>query len=233
MNEMLAALILFTLMTLALARCWRYFWCTSPDVALVRKLEPWYWFIFLNLVLSIFSSNFEFSYIPLAALLQIALSAWFAVTMRWITLSCPHEHVVSQRVWVDAERNLKFCYRCGTRMPWSAEATELKDSSWQIHFFHIPPHLFEYAVFWVAQSVIFIILLFLTLHALKRAGAQEIAAALAVMLVVGAPVGLYYWNRFKRYLLEDKGHLWMDEFKRSMIFWGLILAGLVALARLH
>jgi hypothetical protein len=233
MNEMIGSFIIFLLLILGLTRGWRYFWCTSSDIVFVRQLEPWFWFVFLNLVLSIFSSNFEFSYIPLAVLLQLALSAWFAISMKWITLSCHHEHIVSQKVWMDAERTVKFCFRCGTRMPWSAEASELKDSSWQVYFFQMPPHLFEYALFWAAQSIIFMILLFLTLHVLKRAGLQEVVAALAVGLVVAAPVGLYYWNRFKRYLLEEKGHVWMDEFKRSLFFWGLVLIALIILMRVE
>ncbi|HET9870358.1 MAG TPA: hypothetical protein VFR02_07680, partial [bacterium] len=173
--------------------------------------------------------NFPYAYIALAALLQLALSAWFAISMRWITLACPHTQVASRKVWMDSERTVKFCFRCGTRMPWSVEAVEWKDSSWQVYFFQIPPHLFEYALFWVVQSVIFLILLFLALHALKRAGFQEALAGLALLVVVAGPVGLYYWNRFKRSLVDEKGHVWADEFKRSLVFWGLVLAGLLAL----
>jgi hypothetical protein len=232
MSEITASFIIFFLLILGLSRSWRYFWCTSYDILLVRQLEPWFWFIFLNLILSVFSSHFDFSYIPLAALLQLALSSWFAISMKWIVVACYHEHVVSQKVWMNSERTVKFCYRCGTRMPGSVAATELKDSSWQLYFFQMPPHLFEYAIFWVAQSIIFLIILFLALHVLKKNGFKEILAVIAVVLVVGAPAGLYYWNRFKRYLMESRGHVWMDEFKRSFLFWALILVGLFVLLKI-
>lgn len=229
LNEIFSTILILFVLILLLANVWRFFWQFSDEINLVRLLEPVYWFLFLNLILSIFTGNFNYAFVPAAVILQVALSAWFAVSMGWIVKSCRHPLVVAEPIWFGTS-TVKYCYRCGTRMPHGSHAGPLKHPSWELTIFRIPPHLFEYVVFWVTQSVMLLIVFFLTLHVLKKPGFQQDAVLGTLALVGVVPVALYFAARFKRYLAETKGRIWWDDLNKSFLFWGILLAILIALA---
>jgi hypothetical protein len=56
--------ILVLLAVLALtAKTWRFFIETSDDIQLIRFLEPWFWFLFMNLALSLITSNYDYPFV--------------------------------------------------------------------------------------------------------------------------------------------------------------------------
>jgi hypothetical protein len=230
LSEIFSSFLILFLIILILSNVWRYFWQSSEDIWIIRQLEPVYWFLFLNLILSVFTSNFNYSFVPAAVILQVAMSAWFAVSMSWIVKSCHHKMVVAQPVWFGTSI-VKYCFRCGTRMARTIHADSPKHTSWVLTVFQIPPHLFEYVVFWVAQSIIILIVFFLTVHILKKPNFQQDAVLAALGLVVIVPMAIYFAGHFKRYLAEAKSQVWWDDLYRSFILWGVILAILIVLAK--
>jgi hypothetical protein len=207
-----------------ISKAWRFFQESSDEIRHIRLLEPWYWFIFLNLALSIVSSNYDNQFVMLGLLLQIALSAWFAVSIGWIIQSCPHKVAMLNESWFVKGKSVKFCYRCGTRLSRDFNATEVRDHSWPVFLFQVPPRLFEYISFWVAQSLMVLISVFLVLRFLKNSQFQNQAVLVAVVLVVLVPPLLYFLGRFRRYLSDTGGMIWWDDFKNSIVTWVLVLA---------
>lgn len=221
---MVATAVILVVLIFALSKAWRFFIESSDDIRHIRLLEPWYWFIFLNLTLTIISSNFDYQFVLIALLLQIALSAWFAVSIGWIVQSCTHKASLINESWFVRGRKVRFCYRCGTRLPRDFHASEIKDHSWQATLLQVPPHLLEYIVFWVAQSLMVLITLFLALRFLKRSEFQHQAVVVAVILVVLVPPLLYFMGRFRKYLSDTKGMIWWEDLKNSLVTWVIALA---------
>ncbi|HUO58520.1 MAG TPA: hypothetical protein VMV05_10140 [bacterium] len=219
------------LLLLVLAKCWRYYVESSDDLGRVKLLEPWYWFVFLNLILTLITSNYDYQFVTLGLIIQLALSVWFAISIGWIIQACPHKTGTLRESWFVKGKSFKYCFRCGARLPKEAHAHLIKDNSWQDFLFHIPPHLFEYIVFWVAQSTMALIVLFLTLKFLKNPEIQHQAAIIAVLLVVLAPPLIYSFGRFRRYLRETKGLIWWEDIGGSVLVWTLVLGGVWLLVR--
>jgi hypothetical protein len=222
----LTPFIMLIIFLVIIGKCWRFFLETSEDIHLIRRLEPWYWFIFLNLLLSLIVGNYDYHFLMVGLLLQLALSAWFAVSMSWLVHACHHKWVIMHRSWFQKGRCVKFCLRCGTRLPKDFHSHIIKQDSWQILLFQIPPHLFEYVVFWFAQSMMILITFFLALRMLKKPEFQNEAVLVAVGLIILTPPAIYYFGRFKRYLFENKGLIWWDDLKKSLVVWPLFLFGL-------
>jgi len=217
------SLLFLVLLMVVIGKGWRYFLEHSDDLKLIRLLEPWYWFVFLNLGLSSITSNYDYQFVMVGLLLQMVLSIWFAISIGWIIQGCHHKTGVLRQSWFVKGKNVKFCYRCGTRLPKDFQVHLIKDNSWQSFFFQVPPHLFEYLVFWAAQSVIVLVSLFLALRFLKKADLQHQAILVAIVLVILIPPSIYFVGRFGRYLSENKGLIWWDDFKNSLITWMVAL----------
>ena len=223
--NIIGAFIIFVLLILMVSKAWRFFIETSDDIRHIRLLEPWYWFVFLNLVLTIVTSNYDYQFILIGLLIQLALAAWFAVSIGWIIQSCHHKTAIQQQSWYVRGKSVKFCYRCGTRLPRDFHAVSvIKDSSWQNFLFQVPPHLFEYATFWVAQSLMVLITLFLALKFLKSPDFQHKAVLVAVVLVILVPILVYFLGRFRRYLSETKGMIWWEDLRSSFLSWAIVIA---------
>ena len=220
---MILTFIFLIILILLTSKAWRFFLEVSDDIRHIRVLEPWYWFIFLNLSLTLISSNFDYQFVWIGLLLQIALSVWFAISIGWIVQSCQHKHAILNQSLFSKGKTVKFCYRCGPRLPEGNNATLITDSSWQTTLFQLPPHLLEYVSFWIAQSMMVLITLFLALKMLKRQELQNQAVLLAVILVILLPPLLYFLGRFRRYLSDTKGMIWWDDFKNSFAAWGIVL----------
>ena len=213
----------FVILILLAVKIWRVFVETYSDIHLIRNGEPWYWFVFLNLFLSMITSNYDFQFVGIGLVLQLALSAWFAISMRWIIQACPHKTAVSLPSWFTKGKTLKFCYRCGTKIPKEAHAHLVRDNSWTYFLFQLPPHLLKYVGFWLAQSTMVLISLFLVLRILKKPELQQEAVWAMVLLVLFVPPSLYFLGRFRRYLSETKGLIWWADLKSSFAVWILIL----------
>lgn len=211
------------------SKAWRLFLETSEDIQRIRLLEPCYWFVFLNLALTTISSNFDYPYAFIALIIQLALSVWFAISMAWIVQSCHHKMAISHESLFIKGRTVKFCYRCGTRLPRSFHADPAKDFSWQTIYFQVPPHLFDYISFWVTLSAIVMIVFFLILKFLKTPDLQHIAVLAAVILVILVPPILYFFGRFRKYLSDTKGLIWWSDIKVPFLIWLLLVAALLGL----
>lgn len=223
---MILTFIVLIVLILLISKAWRFFLETSDDIRHIRVLEPWYWFVFLNLSLTLISSNYDYQFVWIGLLLQIALSVWFAISIGWIVQSCEHKNAILNQSLFSKGKTVKFCYRCGTRLPDGNDASLISDHSWQTTLFQLPPHLLEYVSFWVAQSMMVLIALFLALKMLKREEFQNQAVLIAVILVILLPPLIYFLGRFKRYLSDTKGMIWWDDFKSSFAAWGIV-AGLI------
>lgn len=223
---MTGTLIALVVLIFIISKAWRFFLETSEDIRHIRLLEPWYWFVFLNLVLTLISSNYDYQFVLIGLLLQAALSLWFAISVGWIVQSCHHKNSITNQSWFVKGKSVKFCYRCGTRLPKDFHAHEVRDDSWQVLFFQVPPHLFEYIVFWVAQSAIVLIAVFFVLRFLKQSELQNQAVVWAVILVVLVPPLVYFLSRFRRYLSETKGMIWWEDLRSSLLTWAVV-AGVI------
>lgn len=221
---MIATLIVLAVLTFAISKAWRFFIESSEDIRHIRLLEPWYWFIFLNLILAAVSSNYDYQFVMVGLILQLALSAWFAVSIGWIIQSCPHKASLISESWFVRGKRVRFCYRCGTRLPKDAHSPHIEDHSWQVRLFQVPPHLFEYVSFWVAQSLMVLIILFLGLRFLKQSDLQNQAVKWAVIAVVLVPPLLYFLGRFRRYLSDTKGMIWWEDLRSSLVSWVVVIA---------
>jgi len=224
--------ILFAVILVGAAKGWRFFLETTDDFKAIRLLEPWFWFLFLNLVLSWVTGNYDYRFVLVGLLIQLALSAWFAISIGWIIQACPHKTgVLLQSLFVRG-KTLKFCYRCGTRLPKETHAHLIKDNSWTYFLFQMPPHLLEYVVFWTAQSLMVLISLFFVLKFLRKPNLQQDALLAAVILVILAPPTIYFLGRFRKYLSDTKGLIWWGDLKNSFLVWTLVLFILWGLVQL-
>ncbi len=221
---MIATAVILVVLVFAASKAWRFFLESSDDIRHIRLLEPWYWFIFLNLALTIISSNYDYQFVLLGLLLQIALSAWFAVSIGWIIQSCHHKASLLTESWFDRGKKVRFCYRCGTRLPRDFHSTEIKDPTWQTALFQVPPPLLEYVGFWTAQSAMVLITVFLVLRFLRQPERQNLAVSAAVILVVLIPPLVYFLGRFRRYLSDTKGMIWWEDLRSSLAAWVIVIA---------
>ncbi len=222
----IAALIIILVIT---GKGWRFFVETSDDIKLIRLLEPWYWFVFLNLSLTIITSNYDFNFALIGFLFQLVLGVWFAISMGWLIQSCHHKTDVLQPSLFDKGRHIRFCHRCGTRLAKEFHAPHHveNDGSWQNLWFQVPPALFKYVVFWLAQSTIILITLFFALKYLKKPDLQHEAILVAVILLVLTPPILYFIAKFKRYLSDTKGLIWWKDLRWSFVIWLLLIGTLL------
>jgi hypothetical protein len=220
-----------------LGKAWRYFLESSDDFKLIRLLEPWYWFVFLNFLLTLITSNFDSQFMVVGLLIQLALSLWFALSMGWVVQSCKHATAVTQHSWFVKGKTVKYCHRCGTRLPSDFHAHFVESNSAINTLLQIPPHLFEYICFWIAQSVMVLISLFILLRFLKNPDYQDKAVLAAIFLVVLAPPAIYFFGRFRRYLSHTKGLIWWEDIKGStiisIVIWLVVVGLLGCLLRFH
>ncbi len=219
-----ASVLILPVLLTALGKGWKYILETSEDLNLIRVLEPWYWFLFLNLVLSLITSYYDYQFIYVGFLFQVALCAWFSISMSWIVKICPHKKAIQYHSWFQKGRQARFCYRCGTRLPKDHHGVVMNVMSWEIYIFQIPPHLFKYVIFWIIQSVMGLISLFLILRLAKRPETQISISLISILIVIFGPPIIYYFGRFRKYFSENKGLIWWDDFKNSFIFWGVFSA---------
>ena len=207
---------------------WRYFVESHWDIKLIRLLEPWFWFVFLNLSLTIITSNYDFNLVLIGLMFQLVLSIWFAISMGWIIQSCPHKTDVLQPSLFDKERTIRFCYRCGTRLPENFHAPHhAEDDSWEYPWFQVPPSLFKYVVYWLAQCIIILIVLYLALKYLKKPDLQHEAIVVAVIALVLVPPILYFTAKFRKYLSDTKGLVWWKDLRWSFVIWLLLIVALL------
>jgi hypothetical protein len=206
------------------AKAWRFYVESTEHLHLILILEPWYWFVFLNLILTLISANFDYSFVMLAFLVQLTLCGWFALSIRWIVKSCPHKTAILHNSWFVKGKTIRFCYRCGTRLPNEVAASLVKDSSWQTFLFQAPPHLFNYVLYWIAQSAMVLISLFLALRIAKYPNLQHQVVIGAVILVMLVPPLIYFLGRFRRYLTLTKGMIWWDDIRSSILAWTIGIA---------
>jgi hypothetical protein len=220
---MILTFVILIILILFISKAWRFFLETSDDIRHIRVLEPWYWFIFLNLSLTLISSNYDYQFVWIGLLIQIVLSVWFSVSIGWIVQSCHHKNAILNQSSFSKGRKIKFCYRCGTRLPDETHASLIEDRSWQMMFLQLPPHLLEYVSFWIMQSMMVLITLFLALKMLKHQEYQNQAVLIAVILIILLPPLVYFLGRFKRYLSDTKGMIWWDDLKSSFAAWVIVI----------
>jgi hypothetical protein len=208
------------------SKAWRLFLEASEDIRLIRLLEPWFWFLFLNLLLTFITSNFDYQYAVVGIVLQLALSVWFAISMAWIIQTCHHKNSISYPSLFTKGKTVKFCHRCGTRLPHASHADPVHDHSWQANYLQLPAHLLDYVSFWISLSVAVLVVLFLALKFLRVPNLQHGAIFTAVVLVVLGPPILYLTGRFRKYLSDTKGLIWWSDLKGGFFVW-LLLVGLL------
>lgn len=221
---MIFSLAAITFLLWALSRVWSYYTEHTQDVTHLRMLEPWYWFLFLNLVMTAVTSNYDLGFIGVGLLIQVALGVWFAVSIGWIIGSCPHQVAYLRPSLFERDKRVRFCYRCGTRLPDGVESNLVENHSAKVQFFQMPPHLLEYVSFWVLQSLMVLISLFLVLRVLKQPEFQNKAVLGAVALVILVPPSIYFWGRFRAYLKENQGMIWWQDLRSSVLAWAVVLA---------
>jgi hypothetical protein len=215
-------LTLFVLLFVC-AKAWRFFIETSDDLQLIRFLEPWFWFLFMNLALSLITSNYDYPFVVVGVFMQLALSAWFAISTGWIVQNCQHPMVVFNQSWFVRGKIVKFCYRCGTRVVPDRHDHAIKTDSWQMTLFQVPPHLFEYVLFWLVQSLMVLVSFFFVLRFLEKPELQNKAVIAAVVLVVLVPPLIYFLGRFRGYLSKTQGLIWWQDLKSSILSWTAVI----------
>jgi hypothetical protein len=221
-------LFILLLIIVITGKGWRFFVETSDDIKLIRMLEPWYWFVFLNLSLTTITCNYDYNFALVGLLFQLALCVWFAISMGWIIQSCHHKTDVLQPSLFDKGRTVRFCHRCGTRLPKEFHAPHHvpDDDSWENLWFQVPPALFKYIVFWLAQSIVILISLFLALKYLKKPDLQHQAILVGVILLILFPPIIYFIGKFRKYLSDTKGLIWWKDLRWSFVIW-LLLIGIL------
>ena len=130
-GTILALLVLL----LVSGKAWRFFTETSDDLQLIRLLEPWFWFLFMNLALSFITSQYDYPFVVVGAFLQIALSAWFGISTGWIVQNCKHPMAVFNQSWFVRGKIVKYCYRCGTRVVPDRHDHAIRSDSWIMTLF--------------------------------------------------------------------------------------------------
>jgi hypothetical protein len=173
----------------------------------------------MNLALSLITSNYDYPFVVVGVFLQLALSAWFAISTGWIVQNCQHPMVVFNQSWFVKEKIVKFCYRCGTRVVPDRHDHAIRTDSWQMTLFQVPPHLFEYVLFWLAQSLMVLVSFFFVLRFLEKPELQNKAVLAAVVLVILVPPLMYFLGCFRRYLSKTQGLIWWVDLKSSIVSW--------------
>jgi len=219
----LETLLFLALVLWCIGKGWRYFIEVSEDFKIIRILEPWFWFFFLNVFLSIVTGSFEYRFLYLGLLLQVVLCVWFAISIAWIIQSCPHKHCVVQSSWFAHGKNLRFCIRCGTRLARENHSENIKLNHPSIQFLQIPPALFKYVLFWMFHTFLTLFIIFLTLRMVKKPELQNDVAVGSVILIVLMPLALYYFGRLKRSVSRREGLLHWEEIRGYGLIW-IILA---------
>jgi hypothetical protein len=220
----LLTILALVIVLFLLGKSWRFFLETSEDIRLIRLLEPWFWFAFLNLLLSPIIGNYDYQFEVAGLILQLVLCSWFSISMSWIVQSCHHKSAFLHHSWFQKGKTVKFCFRCGTRLPKDLKSHMLTEDSWQSFLFQIPAHLFEYIVYWIAQSVLVLIVFFLVLRVVKKPEIQHSVVLWAVGLVILAPLAIFLFGRARRYTTENKGLIWWEDFRGSVLYWGIVIA---------
>ncbi|HVZ81654.1 MAG TPA: hypothetical protein VHE12_12770 [bacterium] len=217
------SIIVVILLAWAISRAWAYYIEQSSDIPHIRLLEPWYWFLLLNIFLTPISSNFDPELVGVGLFIQVVLSIWFAVSIGWIIGSCPHKAAYHRQSPFHKGLRILCCYRCGTPLPPGEESILVENRDWKVLLFQIPPSLLEYVTFWVAQSLMVLIGLFLVFRVLHHPDAQHKAVLASIVLIVFVPPALFFWGRFRNYLKENQGMIWWADLKRTLLAWGAVL----------
>jgi hypothetical protein len=215
-------LLVLVLVLWAVGKGWRYFVEVSEDFQIIRTLEPWFWFFFLNVFLSFVTGNFEYRFLYIGLLLQVVLCAWFAISISWIVQSCPHKHFMAQPSWFVPGKNLRFCVRCGTRLPREIHSDAMKLSHPSLVFFQIPPALFKYVLFWMFHSLLTLVAVFLALRMVKNPDLQNDVAVAALALIVLVPLALFFLGRFKRSLNRREGLIKWEDIRGYGLIWVIV-----------
>lgn len=214
-------LVLF-LVLWVIGKGWRFFIEVSEDFNVIRILEPWFWFFYLNVLLSFVTGSFEYRFLYLGLLLQVVLCAWFAISISWIIQSCPHKHCVVQPGWFAHGKNLRFCIRCGTRLSRENHSETIKLIHPSLAFFQVPPALLKYVLFWVFHSLLTMVVVFLSLRMVKKPDLQNDVAMGALLLIVIMPLALFFLGRFRRSVNRREGLIKREEIRVYGLLWVII-----------
>lgn len=214
-------LILF-LVLWVLGKGWRYFVEVSEDFKIIRILEPWFWFFYLNVLLSFVTGSFEYRFLYLGLLLQAVLCAWFAISISWIIQSCPHKHCIVQQSWFTHGKNLRFCFRCGARLSRESHSDAIKLIHPSFIFLQVPPALLKYVLFWMFHSLLTLVVVFLALRMVKKPDLQNDVALGTLILTVLMPLVLFFLGRFKRYVNRREGLIRWEDVRGYVLIWAII-----------
>jgi hypothetical protein len=220
---MLISFIIVLCLVWAISRVWAYFIEQGQDIPRIRLLEPWYWFLLLNLLLIPITSNYDPEFVGVGLFIQVVLGIWFAISIGWIVGSCPHKAAYYRQSPFHKEIRTRCCYRCGTPLHPGTEAILVENQDWKVSLFQVPPTLLEYVTFWIVQALLVLISLFLVLRVLHHPDIQHKAVIGAIVLIVLVPPAIYFWGRFRGYLKENQGMIWWDDFKSSFLAWAAVL----------
>ncbi len=215
-------LVLFIVLW-AIGKGWRYFVEVSEDLKIIRILEPWFWFFFLNVFLSLVTGSFEYRFLSLGLFLQVVLCTWFAISISWIIQSCPHKHYILQPSWFAHGKNLRFCARCGTRLFRENHSEIIKLNQPSMALLQVPPSLLKYVLFWMFHSLLTLVVIFLALRIVKNPDLQNDVAIGAVVLIVLTPLAFFFFGRFKRSVQRREGLIRWEDIRGFALIW-IILA---------
>lgn len=221
---MFISFIIVVLLVWAISRGWAFYveqhWADIPHI---RLLEPWYWFLLLNLLLIPIASNFDPEYVGVGLFIQMVLGVWFAISIGWIIGSCPHKTAYQRQSPFHREVRIRCCYRCGTPLPPETESVLVQNQDWKVVLFQVPPSLLEYVTFWVVQALLVLVSLFLILRVVHNPGPQHKAVVAAIILIVFVPPLVFFLGRFRSYLKENQGMIWWADLRSSLLGWGVAL----------
>ncbi len=216
-------MLILLLVLWSIGKGWRFFIEVSEEFKIIQTLEPWFWFFFLNVFLSFVTGAFEYRFLFLGFLLQVILSAWFAISLAWIIQSCPHKHCSIQRSLFTHGKNLRFCARCGTRLSRENHSDPIKINHPGMNLFQVPPALLKYVLFWMFHTFLTLLVVFFSLRIVKKPELQNDVALLALILIVLLPLTLFLIGRFKKTFKRREGLIWWEDIRAFGLFW-IILA---------
>ncbi len=212
-------ILVFVIVLWAVGKGWRFFIEVSEEFKTIRILEPWFWFFFLNIFLTFVTGSFEYRFLYLGLLLQGVLCAWFAVSLAWIIQVCPHKHCYAQPSVFIHGKHLRFCLRCGTRLPREIHSNPVKINHPSLVFFQVPPSLLKYVLFWMFHALSALMAVFIAMRMLKKPDLQNDVAVGALVFIVLLPLVLFFWGRLKRSLTRKDGLIWWEDIRG----YGLVL----------
>jgi hypothetical protein len=216
-------LLILLLVLWSIGMGWRFFIEVSEDFKIIRTLEPWFWFFFLNVFLTFVTGAFEYRFLLLGFLLQVVLSAWFSISIAWIIQSCSHKHCLIQHSQFTHGKNLRFCFRCGTRLARENHSDPIKIHHPGMALFKVPPALLKYVLFWMFHSFLTLLIVFFFLRMVKKPDVQNDVALLALLLIVLLPLALFFAGRLKKTLKRHESLIWWEDVRGFGLFW-IILA---------